>query len=108
MAVARNTDPPTSHNAKTHGFALDREKVFDVHYRHPDGLTDFELAAIMGKQQTSVGKRRLELCHIGFVEDAGFTRPAPSGASAIVWSITGLGLLAYRRKKELDANRITA
>jgi hypothetical protein len=58
----------------------------------PDGLTDFELADIMGRQQTSAGKRRGELRDIGLVSDTGYRRPAPSGSMAIVWAITRQGV----------------
>lgn len=61
-----------------------------------DGLDDFALAAVVGRQQTSCGKRRLELVRAGlaaprivwdeaaqrWVQDR---RTAPSGASTLVW-----------------------
>jgi len=65
---------------------------------NPDGLTDFELAALTGIAQTSIGKRRGECAAAGLVEavmiGAGVTlkRPAPSGAASIVWGITQAGL----------------
>lgn len=52
------------------------------------GLTDFELAHAIGRQQTSAGKRRGELVALGLVEFAGIHRPAPSGARARVWRVT--------------------
>lgn len=61
-----------------------------------DGLTDFELAAITGWQQTSVGKRRLELERMGYVISTLFTRPAPSGSPARVWAVTDAGIEAGR------------
>jgi len=45
--------------------------------------TDFEIAKGLGKQQTSVGKRRLELKCV----DTGLRRPAPSGSPAVVWRL---------------------
>lgn len=92
---ARNSDPETSHaaaNRATISSAIDRGKVLAVHASHPEGLTDFELATIMGRQQTSVGKRRGELRDLGLIEASESTRPAPSGSSAIVWRITSEGL----------------
>jgi hypothetical protein len=65
---------------------------------HPAGLTDFELAAITLRQQTSIGKRRGELASVGLVEvlrdeeDWPIKRPAPSGALALVWVITAAGV----------------
>ncbi len=65
---------------------------------HPDGLTDFELAALTGIAQTSIGKRRGECAAAGLVQavmisaDVTLKRPAPSGAAAIVWEITAAGL----------------
>ena len=57
------------------------------------GLTDFELADLMHRQQTSAGKRRGELVAAGLVEKTDMRRAAPSGAMAIVWlankSLTG-------------------
>lgn len=93
--LARNSDPETSHKAaaRVAGVAgTDRREVLRIHASRPDGLTDFELAATMKRQQTSVGKRRGELCAAGFIERTLFTRPAPSGSPAIVWRITGQGL----------------
>ncbi len=65
---------------------------------HPAGLTDFELADLTKRQQTSIGKRRVDLYHAGLVEEAidgqehVLKRPAPSGSPATVWRITQAGL----------------
>lgn len=88
FSMFRRTDPGTSElaaedaleHASTH-----RLRVLEEHRRHPDGLTDFELAAILGLQQTSAGKRRGELRDAGLIEDSKTCRPAPSGSLAIVW-----------------------
>jgi hypothetical protein len=67
-------------------------------YGHPGGLTDFELATLTGRQQTSIGKRRGELFAVGLVEvlrdghGDPVKRPAPSGALALVWVITSAGV----------------
>jgi hypothetical protein len=87
--AARVTDPDTSHaaaadasgNAATHRARALRE----LRAVYPDGLTDFELAARLNLQQTSIGKRRGELRDAGLVEDSGTRRPAPSGSASIVW-----------------------
>lgn len=91
---ARNTDPDTSHKAAGERKLLrarDRGTALLILAQYPNGLTDFELAAIMQRQQTSAGKRRGELRDAGYVEDSGSRRAAPSGSSAIVWRITGRG-----------------
>lgn len=87
-AMARRGDPDTSRcaaadalpNADTH-----RARVLATLREHAAGLTDFELADLLGLQQTSAGKRRGELRDRGLVEDSGYRRPAPSGSLAIVW-----------------------
>jgi len=65
---------------------------------NPNGLTDFELADLTHRQQTSIGKRRVDLYHVGLVDAATdeqgnlLKRPAPSGSPATVWRITPAGL----------------
>jgi hypothetical protein len=84
----RDNDPDTSQEAGEMIPAVrvtDRERALLAHRAHPDGLTDFELAELMGRQQTSAGKRRGELVAQGLICDSGRRRPAPSGAKAIVW-----------------------
>jgi hypothetical protein len=87
--MCRTTDPDTSRSA-----AEDARVNSDAHRARalralrealPDGLTDFELAAATGIQQTSIGKRRGELRDAGLVVNGGRKRPAPSGSAAIVW-----------------------
>jgi hypothetical protein len=56
-----------------------------LHAANPAGLTDFELAELSGIQQTSCGKRRLDLQRAGLIELTELTRPAPSGSQAKVW-----------------------
>lgn len=59
-----------------------------------DGLTDFELAEIVGRQQTSAGVRRKELERAGLVvvllgaDGRPVRRSTPSGATALVWIAT--------------------
>ncbi len=92
--LARTTDPETSHEAADRMKPLagkDRIEVLRQHVRRHLGLTDFELAAIMVRQQTSVGKRRGELRDAGLIEATDDRRPAPSGSGAIVWRITDAG-----------------
>lgn len=86
--AARATDPETSHQAAadagTHA-RTNRAMALQLLRDHADGLTDFELAALSGLQQTSIGKRRGELRDAGLVRDSGRRRAAPSGSMAIVW-----------------------
>ena len=94
--TARTADPVTSQKAgRLHPIKRggDRARVLLAHAAHPGGLTDFELAEIMQRQQTSAGKRRLELQRAcpAYVEDTGLTRVAPSGSPATVYRITDDG-----------------
>ncbi len=92
----RRTDPATSKQAAERrgpiGRLIDRQRVLRVHRDNPAGLTDFELAAKLGRQQTSAGKRRGELRDVGMIEATAERRPAPSGSPAIVWRITPTGV----------------
>lgn len=85
---ARRTDPETSVEAALANRNTDRARAYHALREHPAGLTDFELAEVMGRQQTSAGKRRGELRDLGLVCDSGLRRDAPSGSAAIVWRIT--------------------
>lgn len=98
--AARNSDPPTSHQAAARHPALrrlDRRRVLMAHHLIPEGMTDHELAANLGGLQTSLGKRRGELRDLGLIENSGTTRPAPSGSPAIVWKITAAGMEAVKQ-----------
>ena len=91
----RNTDPDTSHAAAAEHKILrkgDRVMTLIMHYYHPDGLTDYELGDLIGRQQNSAGKRRGELRDNGLIENSGHKRPAPSGSLVIVWQITPKGI----------------
>lgn len=89
--VARATDPSTAWAAADMvepKAGTNRALALRILREHPGGLTDFELAALTGLQQTSIGKRRGELRDGGFVRATNRTRSAPSGAQAIVWEAT--------------------
>lgn len=93
--MARNSDPITSHeaaeDAKKNAHTLRARCLAAIKATGTRGLTDFELADIVGAQQTSAGKRRGELVDAGLVEvardadGAKVKRPAPSGSNALVW-----------------------
>ncbi len=88
LPLARATDPGTSHGAAAQARTRaprHRELALRILQEHPEGLTDFELGAYCGLQQTSIGKRRLELQRMGLVEATGERRPSPSGTPAMVW-----------------------
>lgn len=92
---ARRDDHDTSHEAaqfaRRNASALRARCLEALQAAGARGLTDFELADRIGSQQTSAGRRRLDLERAGLVEHAGTTRPAPSGASAKVWRTTTKG-----------------
>lgn len=87
----RRDDHPTAIEASKIPRQTDREKVLETHRQFPGGLTDFELASVMGRQQTSIGKRRGELVRAGLIIGTTERRPSPSGSAAIVWKITPEG-----------------
>lgn len=96
----RPTDPETSHLAARRTPYLrgaDRVRCLIAHSMNPAGLTDYELAEIVNRQQNSAGKRRTELRDDGLVEpvllpDGTFLkRKGPTGALCMVWRITALG-----------------
>lgn len=92
--TARASDPATSHTAAARASvraATDRALVLRIHQQWTSGLTDFELAEMAGRQQTSLGVRRGELRKLGLIRDSGLKRPAPSGTPATVWVITDAG-----------------
>jgi DNA-binding transcriptional ArsR family regulator len=104
VGMVRATDPETSHVAAAE--SIDRKESHQrlaltaLHAAGGAGLTDFELAAVTGVQQTSIGKRRGELRDAGLVcrsvlEDGKTrTRPSPSASPAIVWELTDRGITA--------------
>lgn len=94
-ALARTTDPATSHEAAPGSArrSAGQRLVLDALAAHGPG-TDFDLAEWTGRQQTSMGKRRLELQRAGLVEPTGGRRPSPSGSAALVWRLTAEGYRA--------------
>ena len=98
--LARATDPDTSHDAAAMQTPQRRERGQWLALQHLatlGPLTDFELAALTGWQQTSIGRRRGELVSAGLVERTEDRRSTPSGATAAVWRVTPAGLEAHRR-----------
>jgi len=114
--TTRRTDPPTSHGAAIiamHGARTHRAEALSALWRAGEsGLTDFELAAIVGTKQTSVGKRRHELMSLGLVAPLvvecapdkraplgvrPVTRPSDTGSPAQVWVITAAGVAYFEQ-----------
>ena len=103
----RGTDWSTSIDAANSLRATsDRLLALRTLVDHPAGLTDFELAAMTRKQQTSIGKRRGELTRAGLVEVAlnengkPVKRHAPSGALALVWRPT-VAAIEYLNRQQV-------
>lgn len=100
--LARLSDPDTSHGAAViaiHQASGNRLLALRALVSAGDeGLTDFELAAVTGVGQTSIGKRRLELCQAGYAagvfDTAGrqLRRPSPTGTPSLVWAATPDGI----------------
>lgn len=99
-ALARTTDPDTSHAAAASQTPARRQRgqrlVLAALAQHGP-LTDFEHEAISGLVQQSAGKRRLELQRRGLVEYGQERRDSPNGSPARVWRITEAG---YRQHIE--------
>lgn len=94
---ARLSDPATSHEAALKAaLGASRGRMLVLQCLAVRAMTDFELAAATGWQQTSIGKRRHECQMAGFVEraqehGADVRRETPSGSMALAWAITGEG-----------------
>ena len=106
MPRARRFDHDTSQaaaDAIAPRVNTDRERVLLAHADHPTGLDDFRLAELVGRQQTSAGKRRGELVALGLIAKTGQRATAPSGAAVIVWQITNAGLELARSLRTRSA-----
>lgn len=96
--LARNSDPSTSHlAARDASFKASAHRIKALNALNQRPMTDFELAAVTGLQQNSIGKRRKDCQDVGFVmphtdeKRVKVRRPAPSGSLAQVWKITPSG-----------------
>ena len=90
----RAGDLATSHQAATRAARTaptNRERALLALYEHGP-LSDFGLESVTGVQQTSIGKRRLELERLGLVAPCiGVTHLSPSGSKSQVWHLTAAG-----------------
>jgi hypothetical protein len=89
----RTTDPSTSWAAAN---SLDvtvvQQRVYDLHWLHPGGLTDEELLRLyLAKYgmtaESSPRKRRCDLTRLHILIDTGLRRVLSSGRMGIVWGI---------------------
>jgi hypothetical protein len=83
---ARASDPDTSHQAAALDRVTLRARVHSVLERCPEGLTDFEITAMLGMDladKPTCGKRREECGAI----DTGRRRPSPKGNPCVVWAL---------------------
>lgn len=99
----RVNDPDTCQEPSDTRMSKGRLAALTAHHAHPAGLTDFELADLVGSQQTSAGKRRGELVEAGLIVATTDRRPAPSGKPVIVWRITPLGVAYMRSLAEVQS-----
>ena len=104
----RANDHDTSIDASANAGKMARGKRLLVLriLRMNGGHTDHELAEVTGMQHNSIGKRRSECYQLGLVKKETsdgmvVKRPAPSGSSMIVWTITQLGREIFD-KTQLD------
>lgn len=90
IPAARATDPETSQFAaasnREHRLNLGAEVLVAL-MKNPSGMTDWEIAAEVGRHQPSVGKRRGELVALGLVEFTGEYRLSPLGQKCRVWAV---------------------
>ena len=101
----RNTDPVTSREAAERAaMGASHGRLLVLEHLSERAMTDFELAAATGWQQTSIGKRRHECMMAGLVERAldgrgeDVRRLSPSGSPALAWAITEDGRKFYAEK----------
>ena len=71
--AARNTDPETSHEA-LEGMDRHEDKVFDILFLNPEGLTYREASELTGINGTSTSTVISKLMRDGLVEEANIRR----------------------------------
>lgn len=109
---SRATDPSTSREAAEKvAPKASKGRMLVLEHLSRRAMTDFELAAATGWQQTSIGKRRGECVQAGWVEKAldgrgeEVRRLSPSKSAALVWNITEAGRATYA--KHINTERST-
>lgn len=98
----RNTDPATSREAaKKAELRASEGRLAVLRHLMERPYTDFQLGDLVGRPQSSAGKRRGELRDHGYVEAAldgdgeQVTRLSPNGGKSMVWQITTAGIAFY-------------
>lgn len=100
MSDARVTDIETAHAAaaaQTDTVKRSSHRLVLTLLAKCGPLTDHDLAAHASREtgrrigHDSIGKRRLEVQRMGFVEKTGITAETPSGSQAMTWRITSAG-----------------
>ena len=96
--TARESDPPTSHDAADHHDGLSAQRRMVLAALADKGhATAYELLCHLATyrpivpQQSVIARRLTDLHELGLVEDTGTTRPGSSKRRLIVWRITNDG-----------------
>jgi hypothetical protein len=105
MAIARNTDPQTSHAAaaSVRNVTATQTAILNL-FSKQLGLSDSELIDIYFAwvdagfapmaSPSGIRSRRAELVVRGLLADSGEREKTPSGRSSVIWSITADGRAA--------------
>jgi hypothetical protein len=92
VGPARSTDPGTAHKAASanHDVRGTQRLAVFLHLKACGqvGATDYETGLALDILRTSAGKRRKELCELGFVENSGERRETDTQSTAIVWRLS--------------------
>jgi len=67
-----------------------QKEVFEAIEKHPEGVTDMELAREMGWERTSINGRRNELSKLKLVVELAQRPCKITGRTAIAWGKSGL------------------
>lgn len=93
-AIARRTDPDTSHEAaRTVDSLRAKQRYVLATLRHygpatfDDLIADYRAHGFPRQSDSGIRTRVSELREAGFVEDTGERRTLPSGRRAIVWRV---------------------
>ena len=87
-ALARRTDPDTSHAAARSASGVagaHRRLILGALARRP--MTSTEIARFTGLEMVQVARRMHELVELGLARDSGSRRPMESGRASIVWAL---------------------
>lgn len=87
-AVARTSDPSTSHDAaaSVHSTSLEAKILDKLKSYAAPGATTYELAAALALSLVSVSPRMKPMQKKGLVRDTGYRARGASGRQQIIWS----------------------